>query len=508
MARDEAVRAVVIGSGFGGAVAALRLAQAGIDTVVLERGRRWEITPEQDTFCTYRKPDGRAAWLRATAPLFEEAPVDIYTGIIERIDADGIRVWCAAGVGGGSLVYNAVLYQPTRENFYRVFPDTIDYEQMDEVFYPRVASLLKPSPMPPDILASDYYKSTRMFMEQATNAGLPNHLLNVAVDWNVIREEIQGKKKPSAIVGEIWYGINSGAKNSLDRNYLVQAEKSGHVEVLPLHIVTDIAEVPGTGFRVTYDRINEAGEVLATQSITCRSLFLGAGSMGTSALLVRAKARGTLSRLNDAIGQGWANNGDTFATRSGLPTTNPGQGGPAGAVIQHFDNPFGPVSIISYPEWDAPEGTLTSLGMGRPQQMGSFSYNAATDAIQLTWQADAPGNKQVLDAMDYTYKQLDDKNVTSYQHHFAGSFFMKPQTHALAGMTAHPLGGAVMGKACDLYGRVKGYQGLYVVDGAFIPGSAACCNPSFTIAAFAERCLDTIVAEDILTKKGAEASLV
>ena len=65
-----------------------------------------------------------------------------------------------------------------------------------------------------------------------------------------------------------------------------------------------------------------------------------------------------------------------------------------------------------------------------------------------------------------------------------------------------------MGKACDLFGRVKGYQGLYVVDGALIPGSAACCNPSFTIAAFAERCLDTIVAEDILTKKGAEASLV
>ena len=60
----------------------------------------------------------------------------------------------------------------------------------------------------------------------------------------------------------------------------------------------------------------------------------------------------------------------------------------------------------------------------------------------------------------------------------------------------------------NLYGRVEGYQGLYVVDGALIPGSAACCNPSFTIAAFAERCMDNIVANDILGRKVTEASLV
>ncbi len=508
MQRDELVQAVVIGSGFGGAVAALRLAQAGIDTVVLERGRRWPITPEQNTFCTYRKPDGRCAWLRSTTPLFEETPVDLYTGIMERIDADGIQVYCAAGVGGGSLVYNCVLYQPARENFYKVFPASIDYDAMDTVYYPRAASLLKPSPMPRDILDSDYYKSTRMFMEQATNAGLPNHLLNIAVDWNVIREEIQGRQNPSAIIGEIWYGINSGAKNSLDRNYLAQAEQSGKVEILSLHVVTDITEVPGKGFRVTCDQINEAGEVLATTSLTCRYLFIGAGSMGTSALLVRAKAKDTLPRLNDAIGRDWANNGDTFATRAGLPATNPGQGGPAGAVIAHFDNPYGPVSIIGYPEWDAPEGTLTSLGMGIPQQKGSFSYNVATDSVQLTWKGDIPGNKSVLDAIDHTYKLLDDKNSTSYRHHYASTFFMKPQTHAFAGMTAHPLGGAVMGEACDLYGRVAGYQGLYVVDGALIPGSAACCNPAFTIAAFAERCMEHIVANDILGSRVAETSLV
>src|SRR5262245_40403255 len=61
---SDAVEALVIGSGFGGAVAALRLGQAGFDTVVLERGRRWPIRPDGNTFATFENPDGRAYWLR------------------------------------------------------------------------------------------------------------------------------------------------------------------------------------------------------------------------------------------------------------------------------------------------------------------------------------------------------------------------------------------------------------------------------------------------------------
>src|SRR6185503_4557979 len=105
------VPAIVIGSGFGGAVAALRLGQAGIDTVVLERGRRWPIRPDGNTFATFENADGRAYWLRTRTgeailglPQLEKQ-IDRYVGILDVIDANGMYIGAGAGVGGGSLVF-------------------------------------------------------------------------------------------------------------------------------------------------------------------------------------------------------------------------------------------------------------------------------------------------------------------------------------------------------------------------------------------------------------------
>ncbi len=84
VAHAGSVDAIVIGSGFGGAVAALRLGKAGYSTVVLERGRRWPITQQQNTFATYEQPDGRSAWLSPVTvdPINQNVPIDIYTGIL------------------------------------------------------------------------------------------------------------------------------------------------------------------------------------------------------------------------------------------------------------------------------------------------------------------------------------------------------------------------------------------------------------------------------------------
>jgi cholesterol oxidase len=101
------VPAVVIGSGFGGSVAALRLGEAGIDTVVLERGRRWPIRTDGNTFATFEQPDGRAYWLRDRTgeailglPQLEKR-IDRYVGVLEVIEGDSIFIGAVAGVGAG-----------------------------------------------------------------------------------------------------------------------------------------------------------------------------------------------------------------------------------------------------------------------------------------------------------------------------------------------------------------------------------------------------------------------
>ena len=510
----EKTRALIIGSGFGGAIAAYRLAKAGVQTVVLERGKRWDTSAREDAFCTYRNPDGRAAWLSEETVLFEPKPIPKHVGIVERLVENGITVWAAAGVGGGSLVYNSVLLQPTKDDFYKCFPAEVNYDELNNTYFPRVLEMLGAGPIPDDVLNSEYYLSSRILLEQAAKAGLSTMRLNIGSDWDVVRKEIHGTVPAAAIAGEIWYGINSGCKNSVDKNYLHLAETQG-AEVAALHVVTDIHEADG-GYCVSYERIEEDGTVAERGKISCDYLFMGAGSMGTSKLLTRAKAKKTLPKLNDEIGRHWGNNGDTFAVHAVNRPTNGAQGGPASVAIRHLDNPQGTQTLIIFPEWDSPDATLTLLGMGIPQDTGEFRYDTKTDSVALHWPTETSGGRTLLDRANHTLglldKARDDKPAAAalepFQGHYqcainarpnAGPAKAQEKTTASSGVTAHLLGGAVLGKACDLYGRVVGYSGLYVVDGALIPRAAAACNPALTIAAFAERCMDKILAEDIRT---------
>ncbi|MBE9015236.1 GMC family oxidoreductase [Chroococcidiopsis sp. CCALA 051] len=481
---DEAVEALVLGSGFGGAITALRLTQAGIRTLMIERGIRWPIRDDGNTFATFQQIDGRAAWLSNTT--WNGVPIDPFTGVLDFSQENGINILHGAGFGGGSLVYNAITYQPRREIFSGIFsPDVVDYDELDAVYYPRVRSLLQPASIPDDILASPYYDRARLLIEQGNRAGFATYPYNLAVDWNVIRQEIEGTKTPSAILGNHWYGINSGAKNSLDRNYLFQAEQTGLLDVLTLHLVTDITEVPEYGYRVLCTQIDTSGAVVAQKSFTCRYLFLAAGSIGTSKLLVRSKATGLLPKLNDEVGKHWGGNGDAIVTRSNLSPSVSGKGGPACVVLEHLDNPLGATVLEDIPDANAADGTLQLLALGIPRQTGTFTYNASTDSVRLNW---TPDNAQ-LDAVKLTAQILDEKNTTSTS---------QPTSEFINSISGHPLGGATLGKACDRYGRVAGYKRLYVMDGAMIPGYTAITNPSFTIAALAERNIEKIIAEDFV----------
>ena len=503
---SDFVPAIVIGSGFGGAVAALRLGEAGIDTVVLERGRRWPIRSDGNTFATFEQPDGRGYWLRDTTgeailglPHLVK-PIDRYVGVLDVIEGNGIYIGAGAGVGGGSLVYNAIVVKPQRALFDALFAHAIDFDEMESVYYPRVRSTIQSSPIPDDILSTDYYLSSRVSLAQAQQAGFPTRPVDLAVDWDIVRAEIAGTAVPSAIAGQSFYGLNSGAKRSLDHNYRPLAEATGHVDVLPLHNVFAIERGHGGRYAVTVVAISDDGEPVGVpRRLTCKYLFLAAGSIGTTTLLVRARETGALPALNEQVGRHWAANGDIPVIRGALPATNAGTGGPGGHFIfEDFDNPFGPTSLVEIvmpPHINsalAAAGAPPSFGnyasLGVPPEIGTFDYDPGTDAVGLTWPATDPRVGNFVAAAQHTLSILDQRT---------GAFTLSVNP----AVSAHPLGGAVAGQACDFAGRVKRCPGLYVVDGALIAGNTGLANPSFTIAALAERCLDQILQHDRLSNR-------
>ncbi|CAM5343695.1 GMC family oxidoreductase [Streptomyces tanashiensis] len=139
------VRALVIGTGYGGSVAALRLARAGVDVHMIEMGMAWDTPgPDGKIFANTTKPDYRSFWLRTRTkqplsqflgfPLDKDVPV--HTGILDAEDFAGITVYQGRGVGGGSLVNGGMAVTPLRERFPAILP-TVDPAEMYATYYPR-----------------------------------------------------------------------------------------------------------------------------------------------------------------------------------------------------------------------------------------------------------------------------------------------------------------------------------------------------------------------------------
>jgi cholesterol oxidase len=472
--RRSSRKAVVIGSGFGGSVATLRLAAAGIPVALVERGRHWKYTGES-SYPMLSKPGDGLLWIEPTA-LTPGA-----TGMMQEYVDSSILVGMGAGLGGGSLVYGGVLLQPRREIFQQALP-TISYDEMHTKYYPRVLAKVSGGPIPDDILNSPNYTAMREFINTATRAGMDVVRSEVGFNWNIIREEVQGTRKAFASVGEYVFGCNSGAKSTLDRNYLADAAATGNVAIHTLHNVVAVRRNRWTGaYEVHCEVLSEAGFVIDRHIIDCQYLFMAAGSVHTTRLLLRAKALADIPTLNDGVGEAWGSNGDELMSRAGIATsTAPIQGGPPAIAAFDMRNPYKPTAFMHSPSSVNGEFTQLHMGMCIPDKTSKASYQFLTGNVSLNWSrsANALSHQALLSS---TNKMLGVGGGTLRDFGALGTW--------------HPLGGVAMGTACSDIGEVLGTPNLFVVDGALIPGSTGAANPSLTIAANAERVMERLVAK-------------
>ncbi|MHB9756219.1 GMC oxidoreductase [Streptomyces sp. BYX5S] len=490
--------ALVIGTGYGGSVAALRLAEAGVAVQMVEMGMAWD-TPGSDgkIFANTTTPDKRSFWLRTRTkqPLsnFLGFPIDKdipkYTGILDAEDFAGITVYQGRGVGGGSLVNGGMAVTPKRENFAAILP-SVDAGEMYGTYYPRANAGLGVATIDPDWFESAAcYQYARVGRKHAQRSGFPFVFVPDVYDWDYMKQEAAGTVPKSALAGEILYGNNYG-KKSLQKTYLARATATGKVTISPLHKVTSVAPAAGGGYTVRIDQLDTTGAVTATKEVTAGRVFFAAGSVGTSKLLTRLRATGVLPALNGEIGKGWGDNGNVMCGRANhlwdptgslqasIPTGGIDNWAAGGAFAEVAPLPTGIETYASF-----------YLSITKTPQRAEFTYNPTTGGVDLSWQR--AWKQSGIDMARTIFDKINAKEGTIYRTDLFGTYKIWGDH-----LTYHPLGGAVLNKATDNYGRLHGYAGLYVIDGALIPGNTS-VNPFVTITALAERNIAKIVAADL-----------
>lgn len=345
------------------------------------------------------------------------------------------------------------------------------------------------------------------------------------------------------LCGECNIGCNEGSKNTLDHTYLSAAQTRG-ADIRPRSEVRFIRPLDGGGYRVGYFEHlpeNEGGDIdlddLPTRWITCKRLILAAGTYGTSLLLLRN--REFLRALSPALGTRFSGNGDLltfllpkedgrtprpFGASKGpvitgtirIPDAADGADGrgfyiqdggyPAfaewvagsastgknlrkiGAFVGKWllttfgmrdDNNFGAEFSELFQEGAFSGGSLPLLGMGRDVPDGVMSLRG--NRLHIDWTTET--SMEYFERMRGVMRQIADTLDVRYLDNPVW-FFRKV-------ITVHPLGGAPIGEhpaeaVCDPYGEVYGHPGLFVADGAAMPGPVG-SNPSLTIAAMADR---------------------
>jgi cholesterol oxidase len=500
LSSGDHVPALIIGSGYGGAVTALRLTQAGIATNIVEMGMSW-TTPGSDgkTFCNMLSPDQRSYWLRTKTdqPVGYFLGIEVnktipkYTGVLDSEAFAGIRVYQGRGVGGGSLVNGGMAVMPKRAYFEEILP-SVDSGEMFTKYFPRANTGLGVNYVDPTWFESaSCYQYARVSRDQAQASGFTTTFVPNVYDFGYMAQEEANTVPRSALASEVIYGNNYG-KKSLDKTYLAAAAATGRLSITTLHTVTAVSPAASGGYTVAMTQLNTAGDAVAYKTVTADRVFFAAGSVGTSKLLVAMKALGKLPNLPGTVGQRWGNNGNVMVGRANhiwAPTGSLQSGMPA-MGIDNWADAAGPVFAEIAP---FPAGTelwiSLYLAITKNPNRGQFVFDSTTGAVGLNWQT--AQNQPAVDAAKRVFDAINAKQGTIYRTDLFGTYKTWGDD-----LTYHPLGGCVLNQATDNYGRLSSYPGLYVMDGSLIPGSTG-VNPFVTITALAERNIEKIIATDL-----------
>ncbi|WP_067174927.1 FAD-dependent oxidoreductase [Microtetraspora niveoalba] len=502
---------VVIGSGFGGSVAALRLTEKGYSVAVLEAGRRFD--------------DGTLPKTSWRARDFLWAPALGLKGI-QRIHViggkNGVMVLAGAGVGGGSLVYANTLYEPL-DPFFRdpQWSGITDWKAELAPYYDQAGRMLGVVRNPTLTRADEVMRTVAGRM----GVGDTFRLAPVGVFFGEPGVEVEDpyfggagpRRRGCTECGECMTGCRHGAKNMLIKNYLYLAERAGarvHAETT----VTGVRPVEG-GYAVA---VRRTGSPRGRRVVTARQVVFAAGTYGTQRLLHHLR-RGPLPRISPRLGTLTRTNSEALLGFE-RPSAKGGRLNRGVAITSSFHpDPHTHIEPVRYGDGSNAMALLRTLlidGGGAPRWLRFLGEAARRPHLVPRLFYNRRWSERAIIAL---VMQAKDNSITLSMRRGrlragpghgepnptwipAGHEAVRIAAEEIGGIpggswldlfdipaTAHFLGGCAIGDSpetgvIDAYHRLYGYDGLHVVDGSAVSANPG-VNPSLTITAQAERAM-------------------
>lgn len=521
---------IVVGSGFGGSVSALRLAEKGYSVCVLECGRRFSDRDFPNSTWDLR----RYFW----------APRLGLRGIFRLTPFKDVSVVSGCGVGGGSLGYANTLYVPPSDFFKD--PQWADLEDWERTLAPHYREAQR---MLGAVVHGDDDPADELLREFGEQLGVGDTYRKTPVGvyfgepGETVADPFFGGQGPERTgcthCGRCMVGCPHGAKNTLVKNYLWLAERRG-VTVTPDTTVTEIRPLGAADGSDGYAVASERSGVLrgrGRRTLTARGVVVAAGPLGTNKLLQRCRLGGALPRVSPRLGELVRTNSESIlavTVPADYPDDLTGRVAISGSI---YPDPHTHIETVTYGKAGDSMSLLYTLMVGdgtrltRPLKLLAQILRHPARFAKTLWPRGWSRRTiillvmQTLDnaiALRPTLKRSGEVRLQTEQDperpnptfipvaneaaewlaKRTGGVAQSSTTEALMNIptTAHILGGAVIGHGpedgvVDRRQRVFGYENLLVCDGAAVPANVG-VNPSLTIAALAEHAMSEIPDAD------------